>query len=108
MTALILDPRGMDFYKGCPEKGNSDFDNFRYFAEMPDGHGGAYFFEITIHWRDQYKRVNAFIEYSHNYFDGMCYRVGVDIVEPYKKAVLEAINKRMNTDFDEIKIELGR
>lgn len=38
----------------------------------------------------------------------MCYRVGVDIVEPYKKSVLEAINKRMKTDFSEIKIELGR
>ena len=99
MTKLTLQERGMNFYNSCPEKGNSDFNNFRYFAEISDEHDGAYYIELTIHYRDNYKRVNAFIEYSHSYFDGSCYRIATDIVEPYKEAVLKAINKRLNTNF---------
>ena len=104
MNILELEPRGMDFYDNCPEKGHSDFDNFRYFGEIPDGHGGSYYLEVTIHFRHQYNRVNAFIEFSHNYFDGMCYKVNTDIVDPYKEAVLESVNRILKMNFDKIEI----
>lgn len=103
---LILEPRGMDFYKGCPEKEVvTDFDNFRYFAEVNDGAEGNYYMEITIHWRDNYKRVTAFIEFSHEYMDGMCYREGVSITEPTKEAVLRAVNEKLGFGFDNITIK---
>lgn len=101
---LKLEARGMNFYNNCPEKGNSDFENFRYFGEIPDNHEGAYYIEITIHYREQYKRVNAFISYLHSYFDGSCYSIAHDIVAPYKQAVLESVNKKLKMNFDEIEI----
>ena len=99
---LILQPRGMNFYKGCPEKETvTDFDNFRYVAEIID-ENKHYYLEITIHWRDSFKRVNAFIEYSEEKSDGMCYRIGVDITEPTKEAVLKAINEKLGFNFNDI------
>ena len=98
---LILERRGMDFYDGCPEK-DTEFDNFRLFGEIGDGHGGSYYLEITIHWRDNVKAVRAVVEFSHNYFDGMCYRTAVEWCRPTKKDVLDTVNRVLKTSFTEI------
>lgn len=102
MSKLRLQRRGMDFYGTCPEKQASDFDNFRYYGSIDDEHGGWFDIELTIHYRDNVKRVNAFLSFSHSYYDGSCYQHGHDIVEPYKEVVLQAINKRFATSYDEI------
>lgn len=101
---LILERRGMDFYDGCPEKKEAtDFDNFRLFGEIEDGHEGSYYLEITTHWRDNVKAVRTLIEFSHNYFDGMCYRTAVEWCRPTKKDVLDTINRKLMSDFTDIK-----
>lgn len=103
---LILERRGMDFYEGCPEKKvATDFDNFRYFGEMEDGHEGNYYFEITIHYRDNQKAVRALVEFSHQYFDGICYRTGQVWCEPTKQAVLDVINSAMMSSYTDIKFK---
>lgn len=103
---LVLEPRGMNFYKGCPEKKSCvDFSNFRYFAEIEDGAEGNYYAEITIHWRDSFKRVNAFIEFSYKNREGLCHKVGLSITEPTKEAVLQAVNYNLKTNFDNLTIK---
>lgn len=99
---LRLQRRGMNFYNQCPEKEASDFDNFRYYGEIDDQHGGAYYIELTIHWRDNVKAVRAFLSYSHGYFDGLCYGRGSDTTAPTKEAVLHAINNKFGTNYKEI------
>ena len=102
MSKLRLQRRGMDFYNACPEKQASDFDNFRYYGSIDDEHGGWFDIELTIHYRDNVKRVSAFLTFSHTYYDGSCFQDGHNIVEPYQAVVLEAINRKYNKSFDEI------
>lgn len=108
---LIIERRGCPWvgvYAKCKEAQNSDFDNFRYYTKIlkvENGNFKFYHLELTIHERENQGKVLSYLDFSRM-VDGDL--KGLPQISgycgPYKKDVLEKINKELGTNYDEIEI----
>lgn len=113
---IILERRGCDFWKDCPERTNSNLENFRLCGKIKNRQR-EYWLEIcTTHTTDKRflkknKELGIGATYCHidNEFtakNGSCYRDIKKLVycHPTREAVLVAINKTFGTAYKGIEI----